>query len=132
MLIIFFLSLLLAAPLVHANETLSAGTTFPNVAISTPLSADSTGTVEISTFSVITSPALHAIHLTSVAAGSKRFRKKLDKMLQETTLNAVVVDLKDEGGEVYVPGVKTAQRAGSYRRDIPDLAVWLTDLKKRK
>ena len=53
-------------------------------------------------------------------------------MLEETTVNAVVVDLKEEGGEVYVPGVKAAERVGSYRRQIPDLAEWLADLKKRR
>jgi len=47
-------------------------------------------------------PSIRAIHLTASAAGSKRYRKKLDKMLQETAINAVVIDLKDEGGEVYV------------------------------
>jgi hypothetical protein len=76
--------------------------------------------------------AVRAIHLTASAAGSKKYRKKLDKMLQDTTLNAVVIDLKDEGGEVYVPGVKAVERAGSYRREIPDMASWVADLKKRQ
>jgi hypothetical protein len=131
MLIIFFLSLLLAAPVVSAAEPLSGGTTVPAVATSTLPIAASTSTVQISSAPVTSGPAIHAIHLTGSAAGSKKYRRKLDRMLAETVLNAVVVDLKEEGGEVYVPGVKAAERVGSYRREIPDLADWLAELKKR-
>jgi hypothetical protein len=131
MLIIFFLTLLLAAPLVQAAEALPVGTTVPVVAVSTSLPAASSSTVVISSNPLTLSPAIHAIHLTAAAAGSKRFRKKLDRMFQDTTLNAVVVDLKEEGGEVYVPGVRIVERSGAYRREIPDLAAWVADLKQR-
>jgi hypothetical protein len=76
--------------------------------------------------------ALHGIHLTATAAGSKRYRQnQLEKMLTETMINMVVVDIKEEDGHVYVPGVKMAERAGAYVRDIPDLESWLAELKKR-
>ena len=66
--------------------------------------------------------AIHAIHLTASAAGSKKYRKnRLDKMFNDTIINAVVIDIKEEDGYVYVPGVKMAERAGAYARDIPDL-----------
>lgn len=77
------------------------------------------------------SPGVHAVHLTASAAGSKKYRLKLEKMFHETILNAVVIDLKDEGGEVYVPDVKAVERAGSYRREVRDMAAWIGDLKKR-
>ncbi len=123
--------LLLAALGVASAEDLSSGTTAPAVVFSSPVPAASTAAVEISSNPATLAPSVHAIHLTASAAGSKKYRQKLDKMFQETILNAVVVDLKDEGGEVYVPGVNAVERAGAYRREIPDLASWISDLKKR-
>ncbi len=79
-----------------------------------------------------TLPSVRAIHITADAAGSMRYREKLDRMLESTVLNAVVIDIKDERGEVYVPGVKMAERQGAYRRIIPDLSGWLAHLKERK
>ncbi len=87
--------------------------------------------VEISTIPLTMGREVRAIHLTASAAGSKRFRKKLDTMFEGSILNAVVIDLKDEGGEVYVPGVKAVERIGSYRREIPDISQWIAELKKR-
>jgi hypothetical protein len=46
-------------------------------------------------------------------------------------INTVIVDIKEEEGQVYVPGVKAAERCGAYVRAIPDLEAWLADLKKR-
>jgi len=43
----------------------------------------------------------------------------------------VVVDLKEEDGLVYVPGVEMAKRVGAYSADIADMQAWLADLKKR-
>ncbi len=81
--------------------------------------------------SSITERPVHAIHMTISAAACKKFRAALDKMFAETVINAVVVDMKEEDGSVYVPGVKAAERAGAYVRAVPDLADWLGSLKKR-
>jgi hypothetical protein len=99
------------------------------VASSAPVASSST--VETSSGPAAGPFAVHGIHLTSSAAGSKRYRLKLDAMLHDTIINTVVVDLKEEGGEVYVPGVQMAERVHSYQRAIPDLAAWVADLKKR-
>lgn len=74
---------------------------------------------------------VRGIHLTAAAAGSRKYREKLDRLFNETLINCVVIDLKDEGGEVHVPGVKMVERTGAYRRTIPDLAEWVASLKKR-
>jgi hypothetical protein len=80
----------------------------------------------------LTGRPIRGVHLTASAAGSKRYRQqRLEKLLTETMVNAVIVDLKEEGGEVYVPGVKAADRAGAYHRAIPDLVPWLAELKRR-
>jgi hypothetical protein len=98
-------------------------------------SQQSTSTVIGIDSTTVTSPLsnehLHAIHLTASAAGSKKYRRKLDRMFQDTVINAVVVDIKEETGWVYVPGVKAAVRAKAYEAAIPDLAEWLKSLKER-
>src|SRR5262249_25683607 len=99
-----FMTGLLAMPsCLLADETVSTATPAP-VAVST-----------------VPASVVHAIHLTASAAGSAKYRKNhLDKMLSDTIINAVVVDIKEEDGHVYVPGVKMAERAGAYVREIPD------------
>jgi len=87
--------------------------------------------VNISSAALPAERVIHGIHLTASAAGSKKYRLKLDKMFAETMVNAVVVDMKEEEGIVYVPGVKAAERCKAYERAVPDLEPWLADLKKR-
>ncbi len=92
----------------------------------------SSAAVSVSSRTASGERVIHAIHLTSSAAGSKRYRaNKLNMMLASTIINTVVVDIKEEEGQVYVPGVKAAEHAGAYERAIPDLQSWLADLKRR-
>jgi len=107
-------------------------------AILAPADAASTDTISpsvavIQDSSTIVAPiAIRGIHLTASAAGSKRYRKNhLEPLLANSLINAVIVDIKEEDGYVYIPGIKKAEAAGAYARDIPDLADWLADLKKR-
>lgn len=81
--------------------------------------------------STATTRPIHGIHLTATAAGSKKYRQKLETIFAETVINAVVVDMKEENGYVYVPGVKTAIRIGAYQPVAPDLAEWLAELRKK-
>lgn len=111
-------------------------TSTPSLPVSTspfevPPVSVSTTSVDPSSATVPTERVIHGIHLTASAAASKKYREKLDKMFAETMINAVVVDIKEEEGQVYVPGVKAAERCKAYERAIPDLETWLADLKKR-
>ena len=74
---------------------------------------------------------VHAIHLTAWAAGSLKYRRELDLLLDRTSINAVVIDVKEYEGEVYVPGVEGSLRAKTYVSAIPDLKNWIADLKRR-
>jgi hypothetical protein len=98
--------------------------------VSTPTVVASSTTTE---FAVVpsTTTAVRAIHLTAWAAGSKKYRKKLDDVLKRTILNAVIIDVKEFEGEVYVPGVSAAEKIGAYTPAMPDIAEWVADLKKR-
>jgi hypothetical protein len=101
-----------------------------SVSSSTAL-AISTPSVQAGSVTATPQRALHAVHLTAPAAGSRKYRAKLEAMLTSTIVNSIVVDMKDEDGFVYVPGVKIAQRSGAYAAVVPDLQTWLADLKKR-
>ena len=127
---LIFLSLLFCLHSSGQADSIAPSTSTPILAVSSV--SISTTTVEISSTALPAERVIHGIHLTASAAGSKKYRLKLDKMFADTIINAVVVDIKEEGGEVYVPGVKAAERCGAYVRAIPDLESWLADLKKRE
>ncbi len=74
---------------------------------------------------------IRAIHLTSWSSGSKKYRQRLDKLFETTVINAVIIDIKEYQGEVYIPGVKWANEVGAYVSAMPDLESWVADLKKR-
>lgn len=105
----------------------------PTVSSATSMGA-TTPSVRFSSFSVLVSSStreIHAIHLTAWAAGSPQYRRKLDVLLSTTVINALVIDIKEFKGEVYIPGVKVAEKARAYEAAAPDLADWIADLKKR-
>jgi len=133
-LIILSLWCCLCSPGQADSLAISTSTPSPTVSSSafaiTSVSA-STTSVDISTAAFPAERIIHGIHLTASAAGSKKYRQKLDTMFAETMINTVVVDMKEEEGQVYVPGVKAAERCKAYERAVPDLEPWLADLKKR-
>ncbi len=98
-------------------------------------STETTSAIEPSTFSVITSSSafkpICALHVTSWMAGSKKYRKHINEVFQTTIVNAVVIDVKEFEGEVYIPGVTMADKAGAYVPAMPDIAEWLKELKSQ-
>jgi hypothetical protein len=74
---------------------------------------------------------IRAVHLTCWNAGSKKYREKLNERLKNSSVNALVIDIKEYHGEVYLPGVELVHQAGAYVNAIPDLADWVAELKKR-
>jgi len=73
---------------------------------------------------------VRGIHLSAWIAGSKKHRQKIKQLFAETELNTVVIAVKEYNGEVYIPGVKTAQEIGAYRAAMPDIRTFLDELKK--
>jgi len=72
---------------------------------------------------------IHALHVTAWMAGSKKYRVHLNEVFKSTIINAVVIDIKEYEGEVYIPGVNMAEKAGAYVPAMPDIAAWVADLK---
>jgi hypothetical protein len=64
---------------------------------------------------------LRGAHLTGWAAGSPKARARFLAEMKAAGFNAVVIDLKDYDGAVFVPDVPLALKTRSYLRVIPGL-----------
>lgn len=73
---------------------------------------------------------VRGIHLTSWVAGSRKARLRIEKLLEETELNTVVIAIKEYQGEVYIPGVPLAHQYKLYVNAIADIQEYLAELKK--
>lgn len=71
---------------------------------------------------------VRAIYLSGWVAGSESFRNSLVKMIDETELNAVVIDIKDSTGRVsFSTNSELIQKIGSSENRIKDIRA-LTNL----
>jgi len=75
---------------------------------------------------------IHGIHLTAWKAGSKQFRKKIEKYLSEDKCNTLVIAVKEYTGEVYIPDVDQVKELGSFVNAIPDIKQFINILKSKK
>ena len=75
---------------------------------------------------------VRGIYMTSWVAGTKDWREKLVKMIDETELNSLVIDVKDYSGrisfEVSDPELK---EIGAVENRIPDIAEFIENLHRR-
>jgi len=73
-------------------------------------------TEEIKISHLKTPEPVRGIYMTSWVAGTKNWRESLVKMIEETELNSVVIDVKDYTGEI------------SWEKRIPDIKDFITEL----
>ncbi|MBN1622382.1 MAG: putative glycoside hydrolase [Endomicrobiales bacterium] len=71
---------------------------------------------------------VRGIHVTPWTAGSHRARKRINKLLNHTELNTIVIAIKEVKGEVHIPGVKQAEEFSTYVYAIPNIEQYLKDL----
>ncbi|MCA9365689.1 hypothetical protein KC723_02245 [Candidatus Kaiserbacteria bacterium] len=79
-------------------------------------------------------PQVKAIYMTSCVAGTPNFRQQLVKLIQETEINSVVIDIKDYSGTISFSPTSEAwqpawQNARCGARDMRDLITMLHDNK---
>lgn len=88
-----------------------------------------------STYTIIHKPELKevkAIYLTGYTAGWKARRNELIQFVENTELNAVVIDIKDASGRIFFEtDLALAEEIGSVQVRIPDLEEWLKELKEK-
>ena len=78
----------------------------------------------------ITTPhPLKAVYMTSWIAGTPKLREKIVKLIHETELNAIVIDIKDDTGRISFPVTDPyLQKIGSSDPRIKDLEEFLDEL----
>ena len=73
-----------------------------------------------------------SIYLTGYSAGWKERREKLVKLVEDTELNSIVIDIKDASGRIFFDtNIPLADEIGSEQIRIPDLKDWLKELKEK-
>ena len=78
---------------------------------------------------VETPEPLKAIYMTSWVAGTSRLRAPLVQMIEDTELNAVVIDIKDYTGRIsFKPDDPKLQEIGSGENRISDLKEFIQSL----
>ena len=69
---------------------------------------------------------LKAIYMSSWVAGTPSLRKKLVKLIEETELNAVIIDIKDDTGKIsFKVEDEYLQKIGSSVNRIPDIVEFI-------
>ena len=76
----------------------------------------------------VTSDKVKGMHLTSLTMGSQLFKNKIDDLVDNTELNAVVIDVKEIDGKIAIKGV-----AGdlAYSKSLPNPIPYVKELKER-
>lgn len=78
---------------------------------------------------ILAKKAVRGIHLTSWAAGARKTRRDIIAKINGSVINTVVVAIKETDGKVYIPGVETARRYGSYEPAIPEPEAMIKDFR---
>ncbi len=81
---------------------------------------------------VETPKTVKAVYISAWVAGSAKFRDPIIKMIDDTELNAIVIDVKDSTGRVsFDMPVTSVQNEKSIEKRIPNIRV-LTDMLHKK
>lgn len=76
-----------------------------------------------------TPESVKAIYMSSWVAGNKKLREKLVKIIDETEINSVVIDIKDYTGRIsYIPDNEELKKFGSGENRISDIKEFIGEL----
>ncbi|MDO8555053.1 MAG: putative glycoside hydrolase [bacterium] len=101
------------------------------------VSSDGTATQRLATSAagrphLKTPESVKAIYMTSWVAGTKNWREDLVKMIDDTELNAIIIDVKDYTGrisfKVFDP---VLQKIGAEEERIPDIREFISELHRK-
>lgn len=70
------------------------------------------------------------VHLSAWYTGTKKGRAQFEKLLAETELNTVVIDIKESEGDVYIPGIMLDGKP-NYVVAVRDMREYISFLKAR-
>ncbi|MDR0956336.1 MAG: putative glycoside hydrolase [Endomicrobium sp.] len=73
---------------------------------------------------------IRGIHLSAWASGSKKQRKIIMNLFNNTELNTAVIDIKEYEGEVYINNIKIVNENNAYVPAIQDIEQYISLLKE--
>lgn len=75
---------------------------------------------------------LKAIYMTSWVAGERKWRDSIMRMIEETELNALVIDVKDySGGISFLVSNPVLDAVGAHENRIPDIKEFIHELHQK-
>lgn len=75
---------------------------------------------------------VRGIYMTSWVAGDREWREKLVKIIEETELNSVVIDVKDYSGRIsFEVSDLTLKEIGAVEKRIPDIQEFIESLHQK-
>ena len=81
---------------------------------------------------ISTPEPLKAIYMSSWVAGTPSIREGLVKLIEDTELNAVVIDIKDYTGKIaFEVSDPELQKIGSAEKRVPDMKEFIAELHKK-
>lgn len=81
---------------------------------------------------IYTPEPVKAVYMTSWAAGSGKFREELFDLIDNTEINAVVIDIKDYTGRVsFITDDPVLESFGSTEKRIPDIKEFIGKLHEK-
>lgn len=90
---------------------------------------------DFANYKVIHKPSpseIKALYITGYTAGSKSRRAQLVKVIEETELNALIIDIKDASGRVFFDtNVPLVEEINAEDIRIPDLAEFINELNNK-
>jgi len=88
---------------------------------------------EIVVTHIATPDSLKAVYMSSWAAGNQKFRNHLFDLIDNTEINAVVIDIKDYTGKIsFLVQDPKLQKIGSAENRIPDIKEFIAKLHDKK
>ena len=76
--------------------------------------------------------AVRGIYMTSWVAGTPSLRKKIIELIEETELNSIVIDIKDDTGRIsFAVENEILKEIGSSEVRIPDIEEFIKSLNKK-
>lgn len=82
--------------------------------------------------SAVNDVKVKGIYVTGPVAGSKEKMSELVHLVESTKLNAMVIDIKNDSGEItYKMDYDKAKNIGAVKNYIPDMKSFIADLKEK-
>lgn len=124
--LVFILIIFISLPRLFSNYYVNENTAFLQAGVST-------STEKIFEPSYVDTPSsVKGIYMTSWTASSPSLRESLVKLIDETEINSIVIDIKDYSGKIIFPVMNSELKAyGSEEVRVKDLQDFIEQLHKK-